>query len=180
MTPDELTEYVRQLRATGTDDADVEAKAARTSLPKSVRDTLSAFSNTRGGVIILGVAEEEAFRATGVEDPGKVAADLAALASNNMEPPLRPLIEVHEFEGVKLVTAEVPALDDSLRPCFYKGAGMARGSFVRVNDGDYQLSSYEVQMMLSGRGQPTEDMQVIADCSPSDLDPGLVRAYIAS
>lgn len=179
MAPDELHEIVEHLRAVGTDVADVEAKAATAALPVSVRETLSAFSNTNGGVIILGLDESRGFSATGVEDPKKISSDLASMCSDSLEPPLRPLIEVHRVDGVDLVTAEVPALDPGQRPCFYRGAGMNRGSYVRVADGDRVLSTFEVQMMLASRGQPVEDLQPVDDAGVESLDARLVSEFVA-
>lgn len=51
----ELAEIVANLRLLGTDIADVEVKNSRGGLPKSLRETLSSFSNTRGGVVVLGL-----------------------------------------------------------------------------------------------------------------------------
>jgi ATP-dependent DNA helicase RecG len=42
----ELAEIVANLRALGTDIAEVEVKNSHGGLPKSLRETLSAFSNT--------------------------------------------------------------------------------------------------------------------------------------
>jgi ATP-dependent DNA helicase RecG len=53
----ELAEIVANLRVLGADIADVEVKNSSGGLPKSLRETLSAFSNTRGGVVILGLDE---------------------------------------------------------------------------------------------------------------------------
>lgn len=178
MQAEELVEIVDNLRVFGTDVADVEAKRAQGGLPKSVRETLSSFSNTRSGVLILGLDEKSGFAATGVDDPGKMSSDLASLCATDMEPPLRPLIQTHQFEGVSLVVAEIPELQPSEKPCFYKGAGITKGSYVRVHDGDHQLSSYEVQMLISGRGQPREDEQPIGGTSVAYLDRELHRAFI--
>ncbi len=155
----ELAEIIGNLRLLGTDIADVEVKNSRGGLPKSLRETLSAFSNTRGGVLILGLDEGQGFTPSGLRDPAKLAADLGSMCSSEMEPPLRPLMRVHQFEGEQIVVAEVPEVDPAQKPCFYRGAGMTKGSFVRVSDGDRRLSAYEVQVMLSSRGQPRDDEQ---------------------
>lgn len=67
----ELTEIVDNLRALGADGADVEAKRADRQLPPSIRATLSAFANTRGGVLILGLDESAGFAASGVREPAR-------------------------------------------------------------------------------------------------------------
>lgn len=136
MLDEELVEIVENLRALGGDVSDIEVKKSQRELPKTIGETLSAFSNTHGGILILGLDESANFAATGVRDAAKLSSDLASLCSTDMEPALRPLIRVHDFEDAKLVVAEVPELEPALKPCFYKGAGMTKGSFVRVGDGD--------------------------------------------
>ncbi len=179
MLDSEVAEIVENLRLLGADDADVEAKRAERRLPTSIRATLSAFSNTRGGVVVLGLDEGQGFAATGVRDAAKMSADLASWCSTEMEPPLRPLIRVHQFDGVDLVVAEIPELDASSKPCFYRGAGVTQGSYVRVSDGDRHLSSYEVQMMLVKHGQPRDDEDPVPGTGIDDLDSRLVAEFLA-
>ncbi|MFF0577055.1 ATP-binding protein [Streptosporangium saharense] len=179
MLDSELAEIIGNLRALGGDIADVEVKASRTELPKTTRETLSAFANTCGGVLILGLDETKGFAPTGVGNPVKLSSDLAALCSADMEPALRPLIRVHDFEGVKIVVAEIPEVAPGQRPCFYRGAGMTKGSFVRVGDGDRRLTSYEVQLMLSSRGQPRDDEQGVPGAGLEVLDQVAVEAFVA-
>nr|QEO75056.1 ArsR family transcriptional regulator [uncultured bacterium] len=179
MLDSELAEIVDNLRVLGADVAEVEAKRAERKLPSSVRETLSAFANTCGGVLILGLDESTGFSATGVADAAKMANDLASWCSTEMEPPLRPLIKVHRFEDVDLVVAEISELEPAAKPCFYRGAGITQGTFVRVGDGDRKLSSYEVQMLLAKRGQPRDDLEPVPGTSIDDLDARLVGDFIA-
>ncbi|WP_239341013.1 ATP-binding protein [Frankia sp. CiP3] len=175
----ELAEIVDNLRTIGTDIADVEVKKAHGGLPKSLRETLSGFANTRGGVVVLGLDETRGFAPTGLPDPAKLAADLGSMCSEDMEPPLRPLIKVHDFEGTQILVAEVPELDPARKPCYSRGAGITKGSYVRVSDGDRRLSAYEVQMMLSSRGQPREDEQTVSGVGLDHLDTAMVDALVA-
>jgi ATP-dependent DNA helicase RecG len=178
VTEDELREYVEILRFYGTDVSEVEAKAAAGGLPKSIRETLSAFSNTRGGTLILGLSESDGFAVVGLSDPAKLASDLASMCASELEPPVRPLIQTHTYEGHALVTAEVPEMSRSEKPCYYKGAGMAKGSYIRVHDGDHRMTSYEVQVMVSGRGQPLDDEDLVPGTSLDDLDDTLLDQFV--
>jgi ATP-dependent DNA helicase RecG len=175
----ELAEIIANLRVLGADIADVEVKNSRGGLPKSLRETLSAFSNTSGGVVILGLDEGRGFAPAGLPNPAKLAADLGSMCSSEMEPAIRPLIRIHQFEGEQVVVAEIPELDPAQRPCFYLGAGMTKGSFVRVSDGDRHLSAYEVQIMLSSRGQPRDDEQAVPGIGIGDLAQASIDALIA-
>lgn len=178
MQQDELEQIVATLRTVGGDFNDVEAKASKTALPSSVKETLSAFSNSHGGVIILGLAEADDFAVSGVDDPAKVSADLASLCATEFEPPLRPLITQHQVEGQNVVVAEVPELPIAQKPAYVRARGMANGSFVRVNDADQRMSPYEVQMLLANRGQPAEDIEPIEGSGVADLDPSMLGLYL--
>lgn len=178
MNAEELAEIVENLRLLGSDLADVEVKKAEGGLPRSVRESLSSFSNTRGGVIILGLDESTGFAATGLRDPAKMASDLASVCATEMEPAVRPLIQIDQFEGVQILVAEVPEIDRSQKPCYYKGAGLTKGAYIRTHDGDQRLSSYEVQMMLSSRGQPLDDTQPVDGTSTADLNPHLINSLL--
>ena len=170
MLLDELHELLADLRAAGTEDRYVEAKRARDALPKRLWETLSAFSNTRGGgVILLGVDEADDFAVSGVVDPAKVQRDLASLC-DQMDPPLRLRIDRFEVEGRWVVVAEVPELPYTDKPCFYAAAGLGNGVFLRVADGDRRASAYEVQLLREGRGQPLHDLEPVAAARLADLD----------
>ena len=55
------------------EDQDVEFKLAEGGLPKSLWETISAFANTEGGTVVLGVAEQgEKQEIVGVRSPAKL------------------------------------------------------------------------------------------------------------
>ena len=178
MTAEELHIYLGALRDAENDTAFIEAKRAERDVPRSLRETLSALSNTPGGgVILLGVDEAMNFSVTGVKDAKKIAQDLGSMCAQ-MEPPVRALIETHRIEHETVVTAEVPELDLTHKPCYYPGAGMTNGAFIRVADGDRKLTAYEVQMMIASRGQPREDEWPVDEATEEDFDPALTRVLL--
>ncbi|MEV7039252.1 ATP-binding protein [Amycolatopsis sp. NPDC051061] len=129
MQDEELAEIVDNLRALGSDVSDVEVKRAEGGLPRSARESLVAFSNTHGGTLILGLDEQTGFAATGLSDPTKMSSDLAAMCTTDIEPPLRPHLGIHEFEGVRILVAEIQELPSNRKPCFSRGGGHEPGQF---------------------------------------------------
>jgi ATP-dependent DNA helicase RecG len=97
-----------------------------------------------------------------------------------MVPPLRPLIEVHKYGNKMLVSAEIPEVSFKDKPCYYQGSGIMSGSFIRVSDGDRQLTQYEVQGFLDGRGQPRYDLEPVPESSIEDLDKELVNLLVST
>lgn len=178
MTSDELPELLEQLQRQGTELTSVEAKRAREGVPRRIWETLSAFANTPGGgVLVLGVDEEKGFAPAGVTNPAKVQADLGSVAAQ-MEPPLRPLLQVFEVDGVSIVVAEVPELPAGAKPCYYQGAGLPNGAFIRVGDGDRKLTPYEVQALFEARGQPRHDLEPVEGTALEDLDAELLNGLL--
>jgi ATP-dependent DNA helicase RecG len=129
-------------------------------------------------VLILGVAEEVEFKVVGVKNPKKVQQDLASLC-DVMSPPVRAYIQVQQIERKTVITAEIPEMPPNVRPCYYPGAGYTNGAFIRVADGDRKLGAYEVQMMLSARGQPTDDEEPVPGTTVADLQAQSVKALLS-
>jgi ATP-dependent DNA helicase RecG len=174
----EIDELIRRLRAIGGDLTDVEVKRAQGGLPKSLRETLSAFSNTAGGLVVLGLDEANHFAATGLQDPAAMAADFASMCATELDPPVRAVTSVVEFEGTHLLLAEIPEIEGPLKPCYYRGQGMNSGSYIRVNDGDHKLTPYEVQTMVANRGQPLDDVAVLSNLGAGELDEQLTTEFV--
>jgi ATP-dependent DNA helicase RecG len=174
----EVRSLVSLLRARGTDLTDVEAKAAVGGLPKSVRDSISAFSNDRGGTIILGLEEATGFGLAPAFDAVRIRDALAAACADDMEPPVRAEVSIVDFDGGALVEADVPQLDPRFKPCFVKARGEYNGSFTRGGDGDRKLTDFEIHLLHTNRGQPNDDAQPVPHATMSDLDNDAVQSLL--
>lgn len=143
MLENELIELIEDIQLKKSESNYIEVKSAKKGCPK-IFDTLSSFSNQQnGGTIIFGVDENDNYNVCGVYDSADLQKKIME-QSLQMEPVVRPLCTVALIDGKTVVSAEIQEMDNFQKPCFYKGAGRLRGSYVRVGDGDRLMTEYEV------------------------------------
>jgi len=88
-----LDELLHSLNLTG-ERTQVECKESTWQLPQDVWETVSAFSNTAGGTLLLGIAEREGrFEIIGLIDAPKIQHDLASGLRDKMNVPIPAQVE---------------------------------------------------------------------------------------
>ena len=141
---------VERLRRQGCDDGQVEVKACKGALSKDVWESVSAFGNTRGGTLILGLEENEGFRPvedfdfnkvrdqfiSGLEDGGNAKPKIANMPQYDLER--------MDFEGTQVLVIEIAEVDPRFKPCYVQARGLSNGAFKRVDDKDIKLSATEI------------------------------------
>ena len=132
----------------------LEAKKAQGGLPRSIWETYSAFANTDGGLILLGVVEnkeDKSFSAVPLEDPSQLAADfwntlcIPGVVSVNLLQPQD--IQVVESQGREIVVIRIPRATAAQTPV-YIGPSPFSGTYLRRGEGDYRCTAEEVHAML--------------------------------
>jgi len=131
MTPDAFEKIVKDLRIIGTDKQGVEVKS---NVGKDIRNTLSAFSNGTGGLIIVGLSEKDGFTTVPKFDVSR-AQDQLETRCQELTPPVRPQTDIFTFEGSSVLVAMVPELTALDRPCYITEQGRYQGSYIRTGDG---------------------------------------------
>lgn len=165
MTFEELTELVQMLRVVGAEGQTVEVKSG---VGKNIRDTLSAFSNDGGGLLIIGLSEEGGFCPVEGFDAGK-ARDALASRCEELTPTVRPVIDIHEVDGATVLVAEVKELNREDKPCYVTDQGRYNGAYTRTGDGERRLTKYEVDRLLEEDSQPKWDERAVEEASRQDL-----------
>lgn len=179
MNAEELTPIIRQLKLSSTDDQFVEVKESAGKLPASVIETVSAFANGSGGVIVLGLSERNDFEPAEGFDAHRVADALSQACSDKLTPPVRADIEIVEYGGSNVLVASVEEILPRDKPCYITDRGMYKGSFIRSFDGDRKLSAYEIDRLLEDRTQPAYDAEIVTEATMDDLDQGLLDGVIS-
>ncbi len=178
MLTDELIELVDLIQKQKAEAQTVEVKAAHDGCPKRLYDTLSSFSNQdNGGILVFGLDERAGFQAVGVYD----LQDLQRRVSeqcNQMEPPVRAVFTFVEYKGVNICSAEIPAIDITERPCYYKGIGKVKGSYIRVGDADLPMTDYEIYSYEAYRKHLHDDERPIDRTTIEILDKINLEVYV--
>lgn len=156
----------------------IECKAAHVDCPKRLYDTLSSFSNQdSGGTLLFGIDEKAGFQIVGVYD----AQDLQKKVTeqcNQMEPPVRAVFTLAELDGAWICSAEIPAVDLSERPCYYRGAGRSKGAYLRVGDADLPMTDYELYSYEAFRKHLHDDERQVERAALTMLDQDKLEAYL--
>ena len=174
------SEELKRLIKTG-ENGVVEFKRGRGGVPGDFWPSYSAFANTDGGVIVLGVKEENGVRVVeGLENAEKVRADLWNAVNNPDKVSDNVLSNKRIYslviDGKELVVAEVPRADRRVKPV-YVGSDVFRGTYRRNGEGDYHCSREAVEAMIRDKCKETADNCLLEDMTIADLDQDSVRRY---
>lgn len=159
---------------------DLECKLAqgrdgKGALPKEFWPTYSAFANTQGGNIFLGVREKSGgrFELAGVADPQKVLDELWTGLNNTQKVSANLLrdrwVRVLKIEGKAVVHIHVPAATRKQRPVYLRGNPLT-GTYQRFNSTDHLLDEEQVRRMLAEQVEDSRDNEILRGFGLDDLD----------
>lgn len=178
MLTSELVELVGMIRRQKAEGQTIEVKAAEKGCPQKLYDTLSSFSNQDvGGTIVFGLDEKQDFALVGVYDLQELQKNVTEQC-NQMEPPVRAVFTTAEIEGYHVCSAEIPGVDLSERPCYYKGKGRSKGSYIRVGDADLPMTDYELYSYEAFRKHLHDDERPVERATMSTLDAMQIQSYL--
>lgn len=175
-----LKEIISNITTTKSETQTIELKAAIKGCPTKLYDTLSSFSNQDdGGIIIFGIDESDNYSIKGVYD----AQDLQKRVTEQckqMEPVVRALFTICDIDNKTVVSAEIPGVDISERPVFYKGVGRIKGSYIRVGESDEPMNEYEIYSYEAFRKRIRDDIRIVENSNFRMINQELLSEYLES
>ncbi len=164
------------------EDNQLEVKAAQGGLPDALWESYSAFANTDGGCILLGVKEraDGSLYAAGLKDAEKLKMDFWNAVNNRQKISVNLMTErrvrVERVGGKDILVLEVPRADRSARPVF-KGLDPRNGTYRRNGSGDYRCSLEEVSALFRDAALVTQDAKVLKGMDWSVFCLETIRSY---
>ncbi|MDO4383896.1 MAG: putative DNA binding domain-containing protein [Eubacteriales bacterium] len=160
-----------------------ECKLAEGGLPESIWETYSAFANTDGGTILLGVREHrDSFMVNGLTDRQivkyqknfwSVLNDRNKISKNIL---LNHHVRVIEIEGKKLLQIDVPAADRHDKPV-YIGTNPMKGTYRRDYEGDFLCTEASVRAMFADQQDVSIDSKVLEEMKLDALNADTIKGY---
>jgi ATP-dependent DNA helicase RecG len=157
-------------------------KDGKGALPKDFWETYSAFANSYGGDILLGVRERKShhFEVAGVEGTMKVLNDLWTCLNNPQKVSANLLtesmVQVLDIEGKTVVRVHVPRASRKRQPVFLRGNPLT-GTYRRLNSSDCLVDEETVRRMLAEQVEDVRDNHVLNGFGIDELDLDSLHAY---
>lgn len=139
-------------------------------LRKETGETASAFSNTKGGTILIGISDSG--NAIGIDVGKRTLEDLANYLKMNTDPPVYPEINLHNVGGEDII--EVKIKESEEKPVFFKNH-----AFKRVSKTNQRISTSEIRTLArEERVRLSFDELICEDASLEDIDEVKVREFL--
>jgi ATP-dependent DNA helicase RecG len=161
--------------------SDFECKAAETELPKDAWKTISAFANTNGGHVVLGITEkQDRFFVSGVKNPNYQIKNFWN-AHNDRTKLSVPLIKESdvstiEIDSLYVVIVKVPRASRIQKPVYINN-NPNTGTYKRQGDGDYACDESEIKQMLRDASDCPQDSLILEKFTLNDIDRDALKAF---
>ncbi|PHS26433.1 MAG: AAA family ATPase [Methylophaga sp.] len=173
--------------ATLTEGIDVECKLAEGkdghgALPKDFWESYSAFANTFGGDIYLGIKEfkNHQFEAVGIQNTEKVLSEIWTGVNNQELISCNLLnndsVRIITVDSVQIIHVHIPRASRNLKPIYRRNNPMT-GSYQRQNSADILCSAETIKRMLAEQVDDSRDDQLLANFNLGDLDLDSLKSY---
>lgn len=158
----------------------IECKLAKKTFPKEALNTYSAFANTDGGILVLGMEENNGkFIVSGIENSEKIKKEMFDIL-NNPEKVSKNIItdnmvkEISE-NGKSILTISIPKASYKDKPIHLNKN--FRQAYKRNYEGDYRCSESEIKAMIRDSTDETLDNMTIENFTIEDLDERTLLSY---
>ena len=159
----------------------IEAKKSLGGLPESIWETYSAFANTYGGIILLGVVEGEdkSLQTVDLPDPEGLIQKFWNIVNNPNKVSVNVLsgkdVLMREVDGNHIVVINVPRAQRFDRPVYIDGN--TANTYRRNGEGDYKCTKDEISAMIRDASARTQDMLVLEEMGLDVFDFDSIRRY---
>ena len=175
MTKEELLDRLKDIEWD-----DFEVKEASGGVPKSIWETVSAFSNTAGGWIILGVKESKVksvstYEITGIDKAEKMEQDIISTlrSVSKFNVPILATAQLLDFDGKSVLSFYIPA--SANKPVYF--GNNLNNTFIRVGSGDQHATDIEIDILMREKTFGMKSEMEVEGTGFADLNTQSLQTY---
>ncbi|MBI1925180.1 putative DNA binding domain-containing protein [Candidatus Poribacteria bacterium] len=147
----------------------VEFKASL-QLGNEIGETISAFANTDGGVLWIGISDDR--KILGVSLGRKTLEDFANRVKENTDPPIYPDVTVHQVDSKDIIRISIKENDE--KPVFFKDR-----AFQRVGKTNQRISASRIrELAKQERVKLNWDERICEGATLEEIDEEKVKWYL--
>lgn len=151
------------------------------TLPGDLWESYSAFANTCGGEIFLGIRERRGkFTVNGIEQPERLVKSLWDLLNNPQKASCNLLeeqdVQILSIDDKQVIRIVVPQAQRKQRPVFVGGNPMT-GTYKRRHEADQLCSQEEVRRMMAEQVEDNRDDTILDGLGLADIDLESLNAF---
>lgn len=163
----------------------VECKKAKGGLPSSLWDTYSAFANTSGGIIYLGIDQinDDTFVSSMLTDNEveRLQKDLWSLLNDREKVSINLLsnedVSVCLYDSFPVIRIMVKPAEREYKPVYINGNPF-KGTYRRNHEGDYHCSTDEIKGMMRDSGSGNQDLLCLEELGLDVLSEDSISSYM--
>lgn len=157
-------------------------KHGKGELPVDFWPTYSAFANTHGGVVLLGIKQKgEHFHLHGIAEPDRVIKVLFNHLNNSQKISCNLLTDEHvkivRVDGTNIIQITIPAANRRQKPVFLNGNPFRGNTYRRLHEGDRPCGDEDVKRMLAEQVEDERDNRILPGYAMNDIDDASLLAY---
>ena len=161
----------------------LEVKEAKGGLPNNIWETYSAFANSYGGTILLGVSEDKNKKlyTCGLNEiqANALLKSFWDTINNQSKVSINLLsekdVQIHKIKNDYIVVIYIHQIDKSFKPVYINNNPYF--AYRRNHEGDYHCTKLEVQAMLRDKDEYPNDSQIIEDMDLSVINKDTLKKY---
>ena len=163
------------------ENSEYEFKKAENYLPEDIWETYSAFANTNGGIIVLGVKEKrDEFTIFGVNNPKAIEKQFFDCINNKNKVNINLLsnsdVKIIEINDKNIIKIIVPRASRLEKPIFINNNPMT-GTYKRNHSGDYKCTESEIRRMFAEQSDIARDNIQVEEVTIGDINFETLMSY---
>jgi ATP-dependent DNA helicase RecG len=155
----------------------LEYKLSSKKLSKDIWETVSAFSNSEGGIILLGFKNINGnYIPEGVENPEQILDDFTSTVSQKFN--FCPLVktDIIRIEDRDIICIDITEAPRYQKPIYVKDAGPLKGGYKRMGAADIRLTDEDVHRFYLERSGSL-DSHIFEETTIEDIDQFALNAF---